>query len=198
VAVKLDFGKGTWDLELPNADLSGHLDANAGNVQLTLVLNEKYSVKHDLEHHVDMDWRWTRTAKDPKSIEVTSYEGRSDSATQNGEVSLEGTLPRTLSTFGDMTFEVNRHVVHVPLIEREDFLEARANGGRLVHDKDGVRLVVDFGRKIWTARFEREAFHQLMAPVRGTATVRVRVRGATWGTSVLHVEDFTTRLKLDS
>ncbi len=198
VFVKLDFGKGTWDFELYNADLSGHLDANAGNVQVTLVLNGKYSVKQDLHHHLETAWRWKGAAEDPESIAVTAYEGRSDGATGSGEASFEGTLPKTLATFGDLTIEVNDRAVHVPLIEREDFLEAREHGGRLVHDEDGLRLVVDFGKKTWSATFERAAFHRLLAPVRGATTVRMRVGGVPQGTTVLDIEDFTSRLKLDS
>lgn len=198
VFVRLDFGKGTWDLELYNADLSGRLAANAGDIQVTLVLNGKYSLKHDLQHHVEMAWRWSGKARDPRSIELTSYEGLSDGATQTGEARLEGTLPETLATFGDMTFEVNGRAVHVPLLERDDFLETLKAGGRLVHDANGLRLVLDFGKRTWSASFEGPAFHRLHAPVRGGTTVKVRVGGVEWGRCVIDVADFTSRLKLDT
>ncbi len=197
VFLKLDFGRRTWDLELYKADLSGHLAANSGNVQATLVLNGKYSLKHDLQHHVELAWRWHGAAKNPKALEVTSYEGSSDSATGNGEATIEGTLPGTLGAFGDLAFELNGHAVQVPLLEREGFLESWKNGGRLLHDANGLHLVLDFGQKTWSATFERSAFHRLMAPVRGAATVKVRVGGRLLGSSVLDVADFTSRLRLD-
>lgn len=197
VFVKLDFGQKTWDFELYDADLSGHLDANAGGIQVDLDLNGKYLLKSDLRHHVQSDWRWKGRARDRRSIELTSYEGTSDSAAQEGTVTLEGTLPEQLSAFGDMTFELNGHAVHVPLIEHEGFLRARENAGTLEYEKDGVHLSVRFGRGTWTARFERNGFHRLMAPLRGATSVRVKVGGETWGSAELAVEDYTSKLRLD-
>lgn len=90
------------------------------------------------------------------------------------------------------------HAVHGPLIERDDFLGAFANRGRLLHHRDGLGLVVDLGRKASAASFERGDSYRLMAPVRGATTVRVRVGGRPSGTTVLDVAAFTSRLKLDS
>ncbi len=196
VFVKLDFGKGTWDLEIYRADLSGHLNANAGDVQATLLVNGKYSLKTDMSHNVEMEWQWNGRQKDVKSIEVTSYHGESDSATLSGRAGLEGTLPETFPGFGDLTIEMNGHAVHIPLLDHEDLLAIVVNKGKLMHDANGVHLVVDFARKTWTAVFEREAFHRLMAPVRGATTVKVRVGGELRGSTEMTVRDFTANLKL--
>ena len=198
VDVRLDFGKGTWDLSVSRVDFSGHLAAVMGDVQLVLVVNGLYSMSSDLRHHVVTEWSWSEQAENPRALALTSYQGRYDSVSREGRLALQGTLPEKFEAFGDMSFEVNGHSVDVPLLDLPDFQQALDGEGTLVFERDGLRLEVDFGKKTWAASVEHADFQRLLAPLRGNARIRALVGGVRWGSFEVPVTDFTTRLTLDN
>ncbi len=195
VTLKLDFGKETWDFQIAKADLGDYLKAGTGDVQIRLRINGKHTLQYDLTHSVDMTWRWEAFAERLEKMELTRYQGRVDTKTNAGSVKLQGTLPSSLEGFGDMTFEINGHQVHVPLMSMEEFAAARASEGILDYEKDGVQVKVDFKDKDWAATFEDAGFHRLHAPRWGSSKIRVKVGGTAWYFGEHPIVDYTARLK---
>ena len=196
VTLKLDFGRGAWSVQIRKVDLSGYLEAGSGAVQVRLNVNGKYMFQNDLQHHVDTAWRWQELPQRPDRMELTAYEGRHSTSTATGAVVLEGTLPAVVERFGDMSFEINGHKSHVPLLGLEEYLSTRARGGVLEYDKKGVRVRVDFTNRTWSASFAEEGFHQLQSPRWGTAKIRIGVGGTTWYSKEHRIVNFTSQLKL--
>jgi hypothetical protein len=194
--MKLDFGKKTWDFNLSLADLSECLPPVSGDVHVALIINEKYTMRSDLRHDVKTEWRWQRLPGNQEALALTLYEGQYDSISRKGWVTMAGILPETLETFGDMSIEVNDHLVHVPLLELFNFHQALENEGTLIYEQGGLNVEVDITSRTWIVNIESEAFNQLQAPLRGNALIRVLVGGVSWGSFDVPVVNFRSQLWL--
>jgi hypothetical protein len=153
VRLKLDFGGATFDVHMTNADLQGRIPAGDGKLQLKLVVNGQYTFHSVLHHEFDIVWRWSQTATQPNALEVTSMDGRFDTVTKTGKMSITGTLPANRQHFGDMGLEVNGRETVIPLLDLENFEATVLSRGVLRYVKQGLILVVDFGTRTWTATF---------------------------------------------
>lgn len=196
VTLKLDFGAAAYDLHIEKADLSGRVPAGSTIVNLILTVNQRYAFFTPLSHNVDIAWRWSASAPDSDKAHVTSFQGRYDTATQSGKVSIAGTLPATLPAFGDLSVDVNGHPYLARLIDLDGFQEAFENGDAIKYAKKGVIIVVDFGEKTWSATFNGEAFHELIVPQMGRFRANISVGGAPWGKLEDAVWDYSANLAL--
>lgn len=196
MSMQLDFGKATYDLQIQKADLSGRVPAGTNIVRLLLTVNDLYMFYTDLEHDVDIAWRWSQPAPDDKTLHVTSFEGRYNSATQAGKASIAGTLPADLPAFGDVEVNVNEHPYVAQLVGREDFQQAVQSGGVFKYAKQGLILGFDFGTKTWSATFNDKAFHELLVPQVGALRTRVAVGGVPWYKAENAVLDYSANLRL--
>jgi hypothetical protein len=196
--VKLDFGKGTWDFHISRAGLARVISPRSGEVRVALVVNGKYTFRSIIRHQVMTEWSWEGLPDSQQKLGLTSYEGWYDSSSGEGSVSLQGVLPETLETFGDMSFEVNDHRVHAPLLDLENFKQAMESGGTLVYEREGLRAEVDFAKGTWVVGIDREEFSHRQAPLRGNARIRVLVGGVSWGSFDVPVASFRSQLRLDT
>jgi hypothetical protein len=196
VTLKLDFGSARYDLRISQAAMNGRLSAGAAHIRLVLTVNQKYTFYNTLEHDFDIDWRWNRTPADAMALHVASLEGRYNSAAQTGKVSLSGTLPLELPAFGDVEVNVNDHPYVANLINDADFLQTFETGGVLRHTKEGANLVVDFGKKTWSADFNGNAFRELFSPRAGKLRTRILVGGLPWQSLEHTVLDYSVNLKM--
>lgn len=196
--VKLDFGKGTWDFHISRADLASVLSPLSSEVRAALVVNGKYTFQTIIRHQVMTEWTWEGLPDGQEKLGLTSYEGWYDTSSGEGAVSLQGALPETLDTFGDMSFEVNGHPVHVPLLDLPNFNVALEKEGKLVYEREGLHAEVDFAKRTWSASIEREEFSRRQTPLRGKARVRVLVGGVSWGSFDVPVATFRSQFWLDA
>jgi hypothetical protein len=196
VSMKIDFGRATYALHIQRADLSGRVPAGTTIVRLLLTVNDLYMFYADLQHDVDIAWRWSQPAADAKTLHVTSFEGRYDSATQAGKASIAGTLPADLPAFGDVEVNVNEHPHVAQLVGREDFQQAAQSGGVFKYAKEGLILVFDFGNKTWSATFNGKAFHEMLAPRVGMLRTQVSVGGVPRYKAENAVLDYSANLTL--
>ena len=194
VALKLDFGAGTWELDLSKALLSPYLRASETRVHLKLNVNGRYEFYFDSEHDIESQWDLVLPQAPPDRYGLGRFTGFYDSSTGKGTVTLEGTLPADLRHFGDVSFRVNGFQVDVPLRLREDLPSAIALGKRLVWQEGGVKLTVDFGKKSWSARFRGKAFHPRHAPRLGSAKIEFLVGGVTRYAGSHAIENYTSTL----
>lgn len=196
ISMSLDFGSATYQLQLQKLDLSAHVPAGSRIIRLMVSVNDKYIFYTDLEHDVDVAWRWSRPAADDKTLHVTSFDGRYNSSSQSGNASMVGTLPADLTAFGDIEVNVNDHPYVAELVSLDEFQRAVQSKSTFRYAKQGVILVFDFGRKTWSATFNGEAFHELLAPRAGAFRTRVLVGGVPWYKADNTVLDYSANLKL--
>ncbi|MGE5114004.1 MAG: hypothetical protein ACM3JB_24350 [Acidobacteriaceae bacterium] len=193
--LKLDFDTATYDLDLEKADLNGRVPSGSNIVNLILTINQRYAFFTPLQHDIDIAWRWSAPAPDADKAHVTSFQGRFDTARQLGKVSLAGTLPAVLPAFGDLSVDVNAHPYAARLINLDGFQEAFENGGTIKYAKQGVIIVVDFGKKTWSATFNGKAFQDLV-PIMGRFRAKLAVGGAPLTDSEDAVWDYSANLTL--
>ncbi len=198
VTLKLDFGSATYDLEIQKADLNGRVAAGVRNTGLALVVNQRYKFLTILHHEVDIAWRWSRPMMDFDStkMQVTLFQGRYNSSKQTGNMSIAGTLPAELPTFGDLELNVNDHPYVAHLISLDGFQEAFETGGVVKYAKEGAIVVVDFGHRTWSATFNNKAFQKLLAPQWGAIRSRLLVGGVPWSGEDHPIVDYSANLTL--
>lgn len=194
VSLSLDFGAATWSLDLGKALLSPHLRASEARAHVKLSVNDRYTFYFDCEHDLASSWELLLPAGPTDRVHLERYAGWYDTSRATGVATLEGTLPDALEHFGDVSIALNGHEVHVPLRLAGDLERAVALGRRLTHDAGGVRLVVDFGRKRWSARFSGAAFHERHAPRLGTARIAFLVGGEVKYAEAHEIGDYTSVL----
>jgi hypothetical protein len=196
VMLTLDFARGTYDLQIQRADLNGRVPAGVQYVRLKLAINNRYTVYTILNHDIDITWQWSQKPADNATLHVTSCEGRYNSATQSGNLSLAGTLPAKLPVFGDMAIEINGHPYVAQLITMDGFQRAFQSGGTFKYSKEGASLVLDFGSKTWSATFNEKAFDKLFVPNAGNIRARILVGGAPWFSGDEAVLNYSANLTL--
>lgn len=194
ITLKLDFGGGTWSLEGEKLPLTEHFREFDDHVKVVLKVNEMYSFRFDADAAVKGDWEVSLPRTNEQKLEVTKYSGTFGWSDHEDKVVLEGKLPKTLDRFGDMSFVFNGHQRDIPLLGLEDFQKAFTKGKVLEYKEGGTHVVVDFGKKKWSAQFKRDQFDRTMAPRSGGAKVSVKVGGSAWYER--EIQDFKSAMKL--
>ncbi|MEN6438281.1 MAG: hypothetical protein ABFD97_06845 [Syntrophobacter sp.] len=194
VLLKLDFGRQTWDFDLSSSDLSPFLKASDGRAHLKLKVNDKYTFYFDCDHRVKTEWDHIIPATASEDLQLSRYRGSFDQSTGIGTATLKGTLPISLTHFGDFSISVNGRQFNIPLLSHKDYANAFAQGSALVYSRDGLALSVDFGGKTWKIQFNEQAFRRHLVPRAGAATIQVKVGGEPWYMGQHSIRDYTSRL----
>jgi hypothetical protein len=160
-----------------------------------LTVNGLYIFRFDAEQEVKTEWRLVLPPTDDRALEITRFEGHAGWADRKDRAFLEGRLPSTLSEFGDMSFVINGRQRDIHLLALAGFRDALLRGKQIVCKSGGAKVVVDFGKRKWSAEFEGEGFHGLMAPRWGGARLGVKVGGQSLYAKEQAVTDFHTELK---
>ncbi len=189
VTMTLDFGSATYDLQIQNVDFGGRVPAGVRNTGLSLVVNQQYKFYTVLHNDIDVTWHMSRPPDDNLKIHVTSFQGRYNSATQSGNMSIAGTLPAELPEFGDLKLMVNDHPYVARLITLDGFEQAFETGGVVKYAREGVIVVVDFGKKTWSATFKNQAFHSLLSPQFGRVRAQILVGGVPYSGNEISAEE---------
>lgn len=198
ITLALDFGAGTWSFDGEKLSLTSSFKPSDAHVTAMLNVNGLYRFRFDAEQEVKSEWQVSLPRTDEKRLEVTRFEGRMGWSDRKNRVLLEGRLPATLAAFGDLSFVFNGHQRDIPLLSLENFARARARGKQLVYKSAGTKVVVDFGKRKWSAEFEGQGFHRLMAPRRGNARLEIKVGGTTVYAKEQPVTDFRTEFTFKS
>ncbi len=195
-SLKIDFSTATYDLDIQKVDLSGRVPAGSTVLRVLVTVNQKYLFYTDLQHKIDIAWRWRQRPADADTLHVTSIEGRYNTATQAGKASIAGTLPAKLPAFGDVEVNVNEKPYIAQLVNLEDFQNAVQFGGIFRYAKKGLILFFDFGSKTWSVTFNDKAFHELLVPQAGVLRTRLSVGGVPWYRAENAVLDYSANLTL--
>ncbi len=196
VTVRLDFSDGTFDLQVEEVDFEGSIRAGEREVTMKLIVNGLYSFRTVMEHDFDVMWRWTQSPVDDNSLQVTSFYGRYDNASESGNMSLSGPLPKVLPAFGDMALKLNGRTLLLPLLSMDGFREAFDNSGLFTYENEGLSLRLDFRNKTWSAEFNDQAFQKLLALRWGGSRIQLNVGGRPWYSREHPIVDFTADLTL--
>jgi hypothetical protein len=196
VTLSLDFGSATYDLSIQKADFNGRVLAGVTSTGLALVVNDLYKFYTVLHHDIDITWTASKPPADNLTMHVTSFQGHYNSATQSGKMSIAGTLPAQLPTFGDLEVDVNGHPYVASLISLDGFQEAYENGGVIKYAKEGGSVVVDFGHGTWSVTLNNQAFNRLVVPQLGTLRSQILVGGVPWLREDSAILDYSANLTL--
>lgn len=193
VLLKLDFGGGTWDLQISKVDLEGWYQPSRANIRLALVVNGRDSFYTAFTPQVKTQWDLKVPEASGEGVQLVRYTGEYDSALGRGSATLKGEFPKDVASWGDMAFAVNGREISAPLTSLKEFDQAVAKGKELVYDGDGLHLTVDFGKGKWKAKLKEGGFDPLFAPRRGSARIRVSVGGVGVYSQEHGIADHTTK-----
>lgn len=196
VMLSLDFRQATFDLQIAKVDFQGSVRAGVGEVPMSIGINGLYTFRTVLRHDFDVTWRLVQPAGDRTRMQVRSFDGRFNSATRSGKMSLTGTLPDVLPTFGDLTLKMNDRKLLIPLLSMDGFRQAYESNGAFNYVKEGLNLSLNFGAKTWSATLNNQAFEKLLALRWGGSRIQFNVGGVPWYQKDHAVVDFTANLTL--
>ncbi len=196
VTLKLDFGDGTFNLNVDKVDFQGSIRAGVGEIPMRFIVNGQYSFRTVMHHDFDVTWRLNQPPMNDTTLQVTSFDGRYNNATESGKMSLSGTLPKVLPDFGDIALKMNDRTLLLPLLSMDGFREALESEGVFTYVKEGLNLNLDFGNRTWSATFNNQAFQKLLALRWGGSRIQVNVGGLPWYNQEHAVVDFTANLNL--
>ena len=194
--LELNFAKKSWNINAKKLVLHDKIPAAKRHIRVELVLNQKYTVYGDILYKARVKWQHSEPALDADRFSLTDYYGSFDTASGEGEVDLEGTLPSSIGNFGDTTFVFNGVPHHIPLLSVADFQSAMDSGKDIVYKEDGLVVRVDFGKKKWSATFKKDRVKREMAPKWGKSKIEVRVGGELLYSKVVQINNFKSKLKL--
>ena len=117
-----------------------------------------------------------------------------DTETGEGAFLAEGKIPAGLRSFGDLGFVFHGHEVGLPLLQEPDLWEAFQEGSSFRFHEGGNRFSIDFGRRIWTARFSGDGFRPEMAPRWGRSRLGIRLGGRSFYDEEKPVLTYETKL----
>lgn len=192
--LKLDFGKGTWTFEGSRLSLGDHILAGQSSCRAELRVNGRYSFSCVIRHKAKVAWSLKRSPTSPSAMELTSYSGLVGASREANTVKLEGTVPADIPGFGDVGLLINGRRTEVPLVTEKEFADALEHRGKVVYEKGGVHLKVDFKTNRWSATIQGKAIEALMGPLMGQAGITVTVGGAPWFSQRVAISDFVAKL----
>lgn len=196
VLLTLDFRQATFDLQLAKVEFQGSIRAGVGEVPMSIGINGLYTFRTVLRHDFDVTWKLVQDPIDKAHMQVTSFNGRFNSATQSGKMSLTGTLPEVLPTFGDVALKMNDRKMLIPLLSMDGFRQAYESGGAFSYVKEGLNLDLNFGARTWSVTLNNQAFQKLLALRWGGSRIQVNVGGVPWYNREHSILDFAANLTL--
>jgi hypothetical protein len=196
VTLNLDFGSQRWSFEGSKLVLAENFRAGDVSARIVLTVNGKYIFNCDIQHQVKADWAYKAPSADPSILDVAKLSG--SFGKEKSYITLEGTLPNVLPGFGDCSFVFNGHQIDIPLLSNKDFLKALRKGKPFVYEAEGTHITVDFKKKTWAAKFNKDLFHALMAPRWGGMKFGFKVGGITWYSKEHPINTYTSKLEYKS
>lgn len=190
----LDFGQARWSFSGDRLDLASHLRAGEQTVRLQLAVNGRYTFSCNIDHQARHDWKLSVPPPEDGRLQMTGYRGNFDSTSGTGTVLLHGRLPSALAEFGDLSIVINGTQKDFSLLRLAEFRSAFESGGTLEHDREGLHLVLDFGKKIWSVLVEGTNFHPLLAPRWGSLRLALKVGGAEQSRQEHPITTYSTQL----
>ena len=192
--LELNFAKQSWSIDAKKLVLHDKIPAAKRHIRVELILHGKYTLYGDILYRSRVQWRHEAPAQDTGGITVTSYSGSFDSATEEGVVEMEGTLPSAIQSFGDTTFVFNGFSHHIPLLSMEEFSYSMKSGKELVYKREGLVVRVDFGKKRWSASFKKDFVRREMAPKWGRCKLEIRVGSELHYSKDIQIDNFKSKL----
>ncbi|HWR52874.1 MAG TPA: hypothetical protein VN428_17320 [Bryobacteraceae bacterium] len=197
VLLTLDFGQGTFNLQLAKVDFQGRIRAAVGEIPMNITVNGLYTFHTVLRHDFDVTWHLTQPPINNTRMQLTAFNGRYNKAAGSGNMTLEGTLPAVLPAFGDIALKMNDRVLLLQLLSMEGFREAFESGGSFRYVKEGLNINLDFGNKTWAVTLNNQAFQKLLALRWGGSRIALNVGGLPWYDQEHAIVDFTAKLSLE-
>jgi hypothetical protein len=196
VLLNLDFGTATFNLQLQKVDFQGRILAAVGDIPMNITVSGQYTFHTVLRHDFDIKWQLTQPPINNTRMQLTAFNGRYNNGAGSGDMTLEGTLPAVLPSFGDLALKMNDRVLLLPLLSMDGFREALESGGVFAYVKEGLNLKIDFANKSWSVKLNNQAFQKLLALRWGGSRIRLDVGGLPWYNQESAIIDFTADLTM--
>jgi len=159
VELSLDFGAGTWDLDVSQAVLWWNTEPLNPVVITTLTLNDRYTLINRLGHSIAFEWESDLNSVEGQEFGVNSIHVERDYQGK-GQAVLSGYMPDIIKEFGDFSVKMNRSQHDIPITRANDFLTKLLAKDTLTYSNDSAAMTADISKGTWSctidaAKFER-------------------------------------------
>jgi hypothetical protein len=190
----LDFEKARWNFAGNRLDLANSLRAGEKAARLELAVNGRYTFACNVEHQAKHDWRLTVPPRSDGTFDLLAYKGNWNSASDTGIVLFQGRLPADLREFGDLSLVMNGLQRDMFLLSAPQLQGAIESGGRFTYEGDGLYVILDFQKKLWSVEVKGAAFHSLMAPRWGGFRFAAKIGGEERCRAEYSISSYSTQL----
>lgn len=141
--LELDFANKTWSFSGSSNTLHRHINVADGSLRIDLHLQGSYVFTRQVRHQVDTTWQHTEKKDAWPPYGVHKVMGSYNTMSREGQMMLEGHLPRESKQFGDFKIIINGVSTFIPLLRTRDFLEKMDSADVVIHEADGLFYQLD-------------------------------------------------------
>lgn len=196
----LDFGENAWTFKGSFADEATSVTKLTKRTwRVILSLQDKYMFRTPINHDYKSSWKHVADDVTSDDYAIEAINGSYDSEKKRGKLTIKGKAPTGLTSFGDVSMEINGQSVSFPIMSSAQFLERLDNGsGSLSSKADGLAFKLNLKNGKWQAKIHGAAFTEDMAPQEGVVSVKILVGGETALSESIEIENYTLKLRHDA
>jgi hypothetical protein len=190
----LDLANKTWSFDGSARNLDQQIKAADDSLRVELEVQGEYWFAQWVKHNVAATWSHAQNQAAREPYGVHALDGAYNSQKGVGHLNLNGHIPKSVTSFGDLELRINTASVSIPLLPLPGFWDALHRRRALNYKAKDVSFEIDFGTGMWKAILDADQFKSGMAPQGGAVRVQVVVGGERRSDQAIQVENYTTTL----
>ncbi len=190
--LELDFFNKTWSFSGSSNMLDRRIKPGDSSLRINLELQGAYAFTQWLKHRVDTTWQLSEKKEVWAPYGVHKVQGSYNTRGGEGQMVLEGHLPKGTKQFGDFKIVINGVSTTIPLLRTRNFLKKMDSADVVIYKANGLFYQLDFYRGKWVAYIYGDRFKGRMCPRGGSLRVRTLVGGARSSDQTFEIKQHST------
>ena len=159
VELSLDFGTGTWDIDVSQAVLWWNTEPLNPVVITTLTLNDRYTLINRLGHSIAFKWESDLNSVEGQEYGIDTIQVERDYQGK-GHAVLSGYMPDIIKEFGDFSVRMNLSQHDIPITRANDFLTKLAAKSTITYSDDSAAMTADIAKGTWSCTIDAAQFER--------------------------------------
>ncbi|RJR45296.1 MAG: hypothetical protein C4567_03540 [Deltaproteobacteria bacterium] len=193
-ALELNFFDKTWSFSGSSNALARCIKPGDSSLRINLELQGSYAFTRWLKHRVDTTWQLWEKKEAWAPYGVHKVQGSYKTNGGEGQMVLEGHLPKESKQFGDFRIVINGVSTTIPLLRTPNFLNKMDSADVVIYEANGLFFQLDFHRGKWVAYIYGHRFKSRMCPRGGSLRVRTLVGGVPSSDQTFEIKQHSTSL----
>ncbi len=190
----LDFGAGTWDMNVSKIELGDRFAGLNKQAAVTLDLNGLYILTTRINHRMAYEWQADLSSLD-QPIWVESINVSRDLAGK-GQVKLNGRITDAVRRVGDTSVQLNGAAKDYPLMAKvENFMQKVTEKGILVYKDANSSLHADLKSGVWACQVDTDVFKHPLPFHHGDLQLALQVGGMDYFNASIHPDSWAMTLE---